>query len=84
MLGPMWIKTTSVDEAKGLLRRLYDEAIARAGKVYAIVRVMSPNPRVLRSSIGLYRDLMMGTSPLSRAQRELLATTVSRLNACHY
>ena len=84
MLAAMWIKTTSVSEAKGLLRRLYDEAITRAGKVYAIVRVMSSNPRVLRSSIALYRDLMMGTSPLSRAQRELLATAVSRLNECHY
>ena len=80
----MWIQTTSVVESKGLLRRVYEEAIARAGKVYAIVRAMSPNPRVLRSSIQLYRDVMMGTSPLSRTQRELLATTVSRLNECHY
>ncbi|MDP6946847.1 MAG: hypothetical protein QF464_22045 [Myxococcota bacterium] len=80
----MWIQTTSVVESKGLLRRVYEEAIARAGKVYAIVRAMSPNPRVLRSSIQLYRDVMMGTSPLSRAQRELLATTVSRLNECDY
>lgn len=80
----MWIQTTSVSEASGLLRKIYDEAITRAGKVYAIVRSMSLNPRVLRSSLGLYRDVMMGTSPLSRAQRELLATSVSRFNECHY
>ncbi len=83
-LPAMWIRTTPVEEASGLLRRLYDEAIARAGKVYAIVQSMSLNPRVLRSSIALYRDIMMGTSPLTRTQRELLATAVSRLNECHY
>ena len=59
-------------------------AIGRAGKVYAIVRSMSLNPRVLKSSIRLYRDVMMGSSPLSRAQRELLATAVSRINTCDY
>ncbi len=84
MLARMWIRTTSVEEATGLLRRIYDEAITRAGKVYAIVRSMSPNPRVLRSSLQLYRDVMMGSSPLSRTQRELLATAVSRFNDCHY
>ena len=80
----MWIETTAVNDATGLLKRLYKAAIDRAGKVYAIVRVMSPNPPVLRSSIALYRDLMMGDSPLSRAQREMLATAVSRFNDCHY
>ena len=80
----MWIQTTSVSEASGLLRKIYDEAITRAGMVYAIVRSMSLNPRVLRSSLGLYRDVMMGSSPLSRTQRELLATAVSRFNECHY
>jgi len=73
-----------MSEASGLLRKIYDEAITRAGKIYAIVRSMSLNPRVLRSSLGLYRDVMMGTSPLSRTQRELLATAVSRFNECHY
>ena len=80
----MWIHTPSEADATGLLRRLYDEAVARAGKVYAIVRSMGLNPRVLRSSIQLYRDIMMGTSPLTRAQRELLATAVSRFNECEY
>ena len=80
----MWIRTVGADAAKGLLRRLYDEAIARAGKVYAVVAAMSPNPRVLRSSVQLYRDVMFGSSPLTRRQRELLATAVSRFNECDY
>lgn len=71
-------------EATGLLRRLYDEAVSRAGRVFGIVRLMSPNPPVLDASMGMYKAIMFGRSPLSRAQREMLATVVSSLNACFY
>jgi alkylhydroperoxidase family enzyme len=45
---------------------------------------MMPNPEVCRTSIDFYVALMYGPSPLSRAQREMLATVVSRINHCHY
>jgi alkylhydroperoxidase family enzyme len=80
----MWIRTIASVDAEGLLKRLYDAAIKRAGKVYGIVRSMSLNPQVMRSSLGLYRDVMMGPSPLSRVQREMLATAVSVFNGCEY
>jgi alkylhydroperoxidase family enzyme len=79
-----WIREISDTQASGLLKRLFDEAIARAGKVFNIVRVQGLNPAVLEASMQLYRALMFGPSVLSRAQRELLATVVSRTNACHY
>jgi alkylhydroperoxidase family enzyme len=79
-----WIRTVEVAAASGRLRRLYDEAMARAGKVFGIVRVMSPNPRVLEASMAFYRAVLFGPSPLSRRQRELLAVVTSRANDCHY
>jgi alkylhydroperoxidase family enzyme len=79
-----WIRTVAPGEAVGRLKELYDAAVARAGKVFGIVRVMSPNPRVLEASMGLYRAVMFGPSPLSRRQRELLAVVVSRTNRCLY
>jgi alkylhydroperoxidase family enzyme len=79
-----WIRTVAPGEAVGRLKELYDAAVARAGKVFGIVRVMSPNPRVLEASMGLYRAVMFGPSPLSRRQRELLAVVVSRTNRCRY
>jgi alkylhydroperoxidase family enzyme len=79
-----WIKTVSDDEAEGLLAKLYAAAVARAGRVFGVVRVMSLSPDAVRSSIGLYQTVVLGESPLSRAQRELLATVVSRLNGCKY
>jgi alkylhydroperoxidase family enzyme len=79
-----WIEQVPVSEATGLLKRLYDEAIQRAGRVWHIVQIMSINPRVLRASIGFYKAIMFGKSPLSRVQRELLATVVARELGCHY
>jgi alkylhydroperoxidase family enzyme len=79
-----WIRTVPPEGATGKLRELYDAAIARAGKVFGIVRLMSPSPRALEASMGLYLAVMFGPSPLTRRQREMLAVVVSRANACHY
>lgn len=80
-----WIETIAPEQATGLLAKLYQAAIARAGKVYDVLRIQSLRPEILRISTMLYREIMFGqASPLSRAQRELIATAVSRANACEY
>lgn len=80
-----WIKTVSVSEATGLLARLYREAIGRAGKVWNIVSLQSLRPETLAASMEIYVEVMHSTrSPLSRIQREMIATAVSRANTCHY
>ena len=71
-------------DAEGLLRRLFDEAVRRAGRVYGILRVQSLNAPVLAAGIEMYKATMFGPSPLSRARREMLATVVSRANDCFY
>ena len=78
------LRLTDVDEATGPLKEEYDAAVGRAGKVFNIVKAMSLRPGVLRRSIELYREVMFGPSGLSRQERELLATVVSRANECHY
>jgi len=78
------IRLVSVHEATGRLKRSYDAAIARAGRVWNIVRTMSPNPPVLDASLAFYASVMKGESPLRRVQREMLAVVVSRQNDCFY
>jgi alkylhydroperoxidase family enzyme len=78
------IRLIDVDEATGLLAQEYGAAMGRAGKVYNIVKSMSPNPSVLKRSMGLYKAIMFGPSELSRLERELLAVVVSNANSCHY
>jgi alkylhydroperoxidase family enzyme len=79
-----WIRTVKAGEAEGPLRRLYDAAVERAGKVFGIVRLMSLSPPILDASMGLYRTLMHGPSALTRRHREMLAVVTSRANDCHY
>lgn len=79
-----WIRTIGVEEATGRLKKLYDEAIARAGRVFGIVRTMSVAPSVLDASMGLYGRVMFAPKGLKRYQREMLAVVVSATNDCHY
>lgn len=79
-----WIRTVPPDDARGRLAQLYAAAVARAGRVFQIVRAMSLSPPALEASMDLYRRLMHGPSSLSRRQREMLAVVTSRANDCHY
>ncbi len=79
-----WVKMVEPEEATGELKAEYDKAIRRAGKVFTILKVQSLNPATLRASVGLYLATMHGSSGLSRIEREMLATVVSRVNRCFY
>ncbi len=79
-----YIKTIPPEDADGDLADDYGKALGRGGRVWNIVRLMSLNPAVLRESMRFYLATMRGPSPLSRAQREMLAVVVSQANDCHY
>ena len=79
-----WIELVPDDEATGKLKEHYDAAIQRAGRVYEIVRTMSPNPQVLEASMIFYMKLMKGRSGVSRKEREMLAVVTSAANDCYY
>lgn len=79
-----WIREVPVEEATGLLKEEYEVALERAGRVWHIVQVMSINPEALSDSLRLYVSIMKDDSPLTRVQREMLATVVSRELDCFY
>jgi uncharacterized peroxidase-related enzyme len=79
-----WIRQVPDGEARGLLKKLFDEARDRAGKIWNVVRLMSLRPKQLQASMGLYREVMFGESGLTRAERELVAVIVSSANHCFY
>jgi len=78
------IQQIPIEEATGLLKKQFEAALKRAGRVWHIVHIMSLNPEAMRTSIGFYGMIMMGESPLTRVQREMLATVVSAELHCHY
>ena len=80
-----WIHTVDEAEATGIVKEEYEAAIARAGQVYNIVKLLSVRPKSMRPFIELYIAIMFDEdSPLSRMQREMIATVVSKVNECHY
>jgi alkylhydroperoxidase family enzyme len=80
-----WIRVIAKSEAVGKLADLYRRIAPRRDEIVDhILAVHSLNPEVLERHLDLYRALMYGRSPLSRRERELVATAVSAGNGCHY
>jgi alkylhydroperoxidase family enzyme len=79
-----WIRTVPPEEAQGELGRLYDTIRRARGGVANVLKSHSLNPPALAAHFELYRAVQLGPSPLSRLERELVATVVSRTNGCHY
>lgn len=79
-----YIGQITIDQASGLLKRELDKAVARAGRVWNIVQIMSLNARTMKASMEMYGATMFAESPLSRQQREMLAVIVSKVNDCEY
>ncbi len=79
-----YIKQITIDQASGLVKKELQKAVARAGRVWNIVQIMSLNGRVMKSSMEMYGATMFAESPLARAQREMLAVVVSKANHCVY
>ena len=79
-----WIRQISDQEAQGLVKKIFDDAVRRVGRVWNIVRLTSLNGGMTRAHMGLYRSVMTADSSLERRVRETLAVVVSRANGCHY
>jgi alkylhydroperoxidase family enzyme len=91
-----WIRTIPVDVAEGELldfiqrqRALYPAEYATSAfptlaPGASIVESHSLIPSALFHAFATFGALMDPTLPLSRRQHEMIATTVSSLNRCHY
>jgi len=79
-----YIEQIPPDEAIGAVKREYDAAVRRAGRVWNITAIQSLTPETMRISMRMYSTLMYGPSELTRAQREMIAVVTSQANECHY
>lgn len=79
-----WIKVLDASEEDPALQEVYEQFGIAPDKVDGILSIHSLSAASLRGHMELYRALMFGQSPLKRAEREMIAVTVSTLNECHY
>jgi len=78
------IKIISYEEATGKLTDIYDGLIEKRGKLAEVHMIQSLNPDTIIAHMELYITIMFGHSPLTRAQREMVAVVVSAANGCTY
>lgn len=79
-----FIRTVDEAAAHGLLADLYRRYANPDGTVDNVLKVHSLNPESLEAHCQLYVQAMHRSSPLSRAEREMIGVHVSRRNGCDY
>ncbi|MBE0451229.1 MAG: peroxidase [Clostridia bacterium] len=80
-----WIRIIHEKMASGKLKTLYHRITGGEDRAVAnILKVHSVHPETLDAHLRLYKTIMFGESGLSRAQRESIATIVSKINLCDY
>lgn len=79
-----WVPIIPEEQAAGPLADLYRRARERAGKVPNIAKVQSLRPETTGRGFDLYCQLMDAPTGLTRRERVLIATVVSKVNGCHY
>ncbi len=80
--GP-WIDVVGPEEADGELTEVY-ERVSGGRPMAHIIEIQTLHPASLEQHHHLYRTLMFGPSPLTRAERESIAVVVSAANDCFY
>ena len=79
-----WVDMVSDEAASGELRAVYDRARKRAGRVPNIARAQSIRAKTAARGFDLYCQVMDDATGLSRRERVLIATVVSKVNGCLY
>ena len=79
-----YINIIEPENASGALRSIYEELERKRGKLAQIHKIQSLNPDTITTHMDLYMSIMFSKSPLSRAQREMMAVVVSAQNGCGY
>ena len=80
-----WIHTIHEDDAAGELKKLYESVVdPKTGRVDNVMKIHSLHPEGLNAHFAVYRAAMSGTATLPRADREMIAVVVSKINDCHY
>lgn len=66
------------------LQQYFGVCDERLGFVPNVLAVYTFDQAKLRAFIGMYNDLMLGESALSKLEREMIAVVVSSANRCYY
>ncbi len=79
-------RISSVTEAaaKGSVKKVYDELKDSLGIVPNVFKALSLWPEGLELYVAMVKGTMFADTKLTRAVKEMIASTVSRINQCDY
>ncbi len=79
-----WVQMVSDEAATSKLGAFYQRTRERAGVVPNIAKLQSLRPDTASRGFDLYCQVMDDTSGISKRERILIATVVSKVNGCLY
>ena len=82
-----WVTTFAENEATGRLAEVYEEVCQHpmsGGQVANVIACMGLRPEAVRGVWQMNMGITFGASTLGRTREEIIATSVSALNGCHY
>ncbi|RSM60413.1 alkylhydroperoxidase [Amycolatopsis sp. WAC 01376] len=79
-----YVRPVPYGRATGLVRDVYRRLEREFGMLAPPVALHSPSPTVLAASWVMLRESLVAAGVTSRADREVVATLVSRANSCPY
>jgi len=79
-----WVQMVAVEDAADKLREVYERVRERAGGVPNIAKVQSLRPKTTERGFDLYCQIMDDPTGISKRERVLIATVVSKVNGCLY
>ena len=81
---PMALDLPMVDPLPDATQRYFDICQEKLGMVPNVLRAYAFAPEKLRAFSGMYNDLMLAPSGLTKLEREMIAVAVSSVNKCFY
>ena len=78
------IQVVEEENAEGKVKAVYDELRSVFGKVPGVMKALSPWPDVLELYSTRIGMIMLSETQLTRANKEMIAALVSKINSCDY
>ena len=76
------IEVVEESQAQGPVKEAYEAIHAKMGLVPNVLKLFSLWPEAFRANMQFFETVMLSSSELDNATKEMIALTVSKLNQC--
>ncbi len=81
---PTALDLPMVDPLPDATQKYFDVCAEKLGMIPNVLQAYAFDIEKLNAFVGLYNDVMLAASGLSKLEREMIAVTVSSINKCYY